>query len=176
MKRVVTGLDDDGNSVLTAVDEPGTVVRFGPGFEVHEIWRVDEPPASPGDGYDPPAYSFEPERGAVFRVVVIPPDEAVWESLERGDRWGRNSPYRATGDDYGLHGTDTLDLVTVVSGLVDLRMPDGTQERLEPGDVVVQRGAVHAWRNPGPDPLVLHVVMLGSQHGHETADQGPTTE
>ena len=164
MKRVVTGLDDDGNSVFTSVDEPGTVVRFGPGFEVHEIWRVDEPPTSAGDGYDPPAYSFEPERGAVFRVVVIPPDATVWESLERGDKWGRNSPYRTTGDDYGLHGTDTQDLVTVVSGRVDLRMPDGRAERLEPGDVVVQRGAVHAWRNPGPDPLVLHVVMLGTHH------------
>jgi mannose-6-phosphate isomerase-like protein (cupin superfamily) len=164
MKRVVTGVDDDGNAVFTSVDEPGTVVRFGPGFEVHEVWRVDEPPTSPADGYDPPAYSFVPERGAVFRVVVIPPDPVVWASLERGDRWGQNSPYRSTGDDYGMHGTESQDLVTVVSGCVDLRMPDGTQERLQPGDVVVQRGTMHAWRNPGPDPLVLHVVMLGTRH------------
>lgn len=164
MKRVVTGRDDDGRSHIDRVDEPATVVRFGPGFEVHELWRVDEPPTSPADGHDPPEYSFEPQRGAVFRVVVIPPDEVVQDSLARGEKWGRNTPYRSTGEDYGLHTTDTQDLVTVVSGRVDLRMPDGTQERLEPGDVVVQRGAEHAWRNPGPDPLVLHVVMLGVHH------------
>lgn len=167
MKRVVTGVDADGTSAFRTVDEPGTVVRFGPGFEVHELWRVDEPPTAATDGYDPPSYSFEPERGAVFRRVVIPPDEVVMDSLARGEQWGRNSPYRSTGDDYGLHGTATLDLVTVVAGRVDLRLPDGRTERLVPGDVVVQGGAVHAWRNPGPDPLVLNVVMLGI--GYEPA-------
>lgn len=164
MKRVITGIDADGRSVIELVDEPTTVVRFGPGFEVHDLWRVEDPPSSPGDGYDPPSYSFEPERGAVFRIVVIPPDAVVRESIERGDRWGANTPYRSTGDEYGLHATDTQDLVTVLAGQVDLRMPDGAQERLGPGDVVIQRGAVHAWRNPGPDPLVLHVVMLGTKH------------
>lgn len=164
----MTGRDDEGRSRIERVDEPGTVVRFGPGFEVHELWRVDEPPTSVEDGYDPPEYSFEPRHGAVFRVVVIPPDEVVRASLLRGEKWGRNTPYRSTGEDYGLHATDTQDLVTVVAGRVDLRMPDGTQERLEPGDVVVQRGAEHAWRNPGPEPLVLHVVMLGVHHDPTT--------
>jgi mannose-6-phosphate isomerase-like protein (cupin superfamily) len=164
MRRVVTGVDDDGHSVLSIVDEPGTVVRFGPGFEVHELWRVDEPPTSTHDGYDPPSYVFEPERGAAFRVVVIPPDEVVQASLERGDRWGANTPYRTTDDSYGMHATETQDLVSVVAGVVDLSLPGGDQVRLEPGDVVVQRGAEHAWRNPGPGSVVLHVVMFGVRH------------
>lgn len=164
MKRVITAIDDEGRSHFRQVDEPGTVVRFGPGFEVHEVWRVDQPPTSVQDGCVPQRYSFEPVTGAVFRIVVIPPDEVVLASLEAGEKWGANSPYRSTGDDYGLHGTTTQDLVSVVSGRVDLRMPDGSEVRLSPGDVVVQCGAVHAWRNPGPDPLVLHVVMLGVGH------------
>jgi mannose-6-phosphate isomerase-like protein (cupin superfamily) len=164
MKRVITEIDEGGRSTITSVDEPGTVVRFGPGFEVHEVWRVDESPTSVTDGRDPDRYTFEPERGAVFRIVVIPPDKEVIASLERGDQWGANTPYRSTGDDYGMHGTKSQDLVTVVSGRVELRTPDGSSEPLVPGDVVVQRGAVHAWRNPGPDPLVLHVVMLGVRH------------
>lgn len=167
MKRVITEVDDTGTSRITCVDEPRTVVRFGPGFEVHEVWRLDHPPTSVTDGRDPDRYTFEPERGAVFRIVVIPPDDEVIASLERGDRWGANTPYRSTGDDYGLHGTNTQDLVSVVSGHVELRMPDGSSALLGPGDVVVQRGAVHAWRNPGPDPLVLHVVMFGVQHGQD---------
>ncbi len=164
MKRVITSIDADGRSFFRQVDEPETVVRFGPGFEVHDIWRLDRPPTSLEDGHVPERYSFEPQIGAVFRVVVIPPDEVVLASLEAGEKWGANSPYRSTGDDYGLHGTTTQDLVSVVSGRVDLRMPDGTEQRLVAGDVVVQCGAVHAWRNPGPDPLVLHVVMFGVHH------------
>lgn len=163
MRRVVTDIED-GVSTFSTVDEPGTVVRFGPGFELHEIWRIDEPPTSVRDGYDPPGYVFEPQRGAVFRVVVIPPDDVVHASLARGERWGANTPYRTTDDSYGMHGTQTQDLVSVISGRVDLRLAEGEVVALQPGDVVVQRGAVHAWRNPGPDPVVLHVVMLGVEH------------
>ena len=165
VKRVVTKRTEDGGAAFEQVGEPGTVVRFGPGFAVHEVWRLEGPPEAVSSGHDPKAYGFEPERGAVFRQVVIPPDETVMASLGRGEKWGRNSPYRSTGEDYGSHATETLDLVTVVSGRVDLRLPDGSSERLDPGDVVVQQGAEHAWRNPGPDPLVLSVVMMGVRHG-----------
>lgn len=160
MKRVVTDGRGDASRIADA-GAPATVVRFGPGFEVHEIWRLDAPPTDPTAGYDPPDYSFDPGH-SVFRMVVIPPDEAVLSSLEQGEKWGKNSPYRSTGDRFGLHSTQTLDFVTVVSGEVDLRMPDGSSERLRAGDVVVQQGAAHAWRNPGPDQLVLAVVMLGT--------------
>lgn len=163
MRRVISGVGPDGTSRIEVFDEPTTTVAFGPGFAVTDLWRVTEPPTAPADGEAPTSYSFEPAHGgAVFRVVVIPPDDVVEASIAAGDRWGRNSPYRQTGDDYGLHATATQDYVTVVAGQVDLRMPDGTEARLGPGDVVVQRGAEHAWRNPGPDDLVLHVVMLGT--------------
>ena len=177
MRRVITGVDADGRAVLE-VDEPTPTVEFGPGFAVTDLWRVEDPPTSPMDGEAPTSYSFEPAHGgAVFRVVTIPPDEVVEASIAAGEKWGRNSPYRRTGEDYGLHATATQDYVTVISGRVDLRLPDGDQVRLGPGDVVVQRGAAHAWRNPGPDPLVLHVVMLGGSPPdqpdtlHDSADQ-----
>jgi mannose-6-phosphate isomerase-like protein (cupin superfamily) len=164
MRRVITARDEAGNSKIVDDGPPRTVIRFGPGFEVHDLWRIDEAPTSVEAGQDPERYSFEPERGAVFRVVVIPPDADVQKSLEQGDRWGANSPYRATGDDYGLHGTDTIDFVSVVSGHVAVQMPDGSRSELGPGDAVVQRGAVHSWRNAGPEPVVLHVAMIGTRH------------
>jgi hypothetical protein len=163
MKRVITALDETGSSAIIDDDQPGTVIRFGPGFEVHELWKVEEAPTSVHDGGVPERYSSEPERGAVFRVVVIPPDDDVIRSIEQGDKWGANSPYRDIGDDYGLHSTNTIDFVSVISGHVAVRMPDGSRSELGPGDAVVQRGAVHSWRNAGPDSVVLHVVMLGTQ-------------
>jgi mannose-6-phosphate isomerase-like protein (cupin superfamily) len=164
MKRVITARDEAGRSSIVDDGAPGTVVRFGPGFEVHELWRIDEAPTSVNAGSDPEKYSFEPAQGAVFRAVVIPPDVEVQRSLERGDKWGANTPYRATGDDYGLHGTETIDFVSVVSGRVAVQMPDGSRSELGPGDAVVQRGAVHSWRNAGPEPVVLHVAMIGTRH------------
>ena len=39
----------------------------------------------------------------------------------------------------------------IVSGKLVLVTDDGTEKVIEnPGDVVVQRGNLHAWRNPGP--------------------------
>lgn len=172
MKRVITGVDPGRKSVIQVDDQPNPTVEFGPGFAVTDLWRVEEPPSAAADGHVPTNYAFEPERGAVFRVVVIPPDAVVWDSIGRGEQWGHNSPYRETGTDYGQHSTSTQDYVSVVSGKVDLRMPDGNQVRLTPGDVVIQRGATHAWRNPGPDAVVLHVVMLGTGH-HRV---GPNTQ
>lgn len=164
MKRVITGVTKAEESVIVAEGEPGTVVRFGPGFELHELWWLENAPSSVHDGLDPERYSFEPTIGAAFRVVVIPPDADVLSSLARGEKWGANSPYRETGDAYGMHSTSTIDFVSVMSGRVSMQLPDGTRTELAPGDAVVQRGAKHSWRNAGPDPVVLHVTMLGTQH------------
>ena len=161
MRRVITGVDADGRSRIESVDAPTPTVEFGPGFAVTDLWRVDAPPAAVGDGDAPEAYAFEPTEGAIFRTVVIPPDEVVRASIAAGERWGRNSPYRRTGEDYGLHATRTQDWVVVLSGQVGLRMPDGEEVPLAPGDVVIQRGAEHAWRNHGTEPVVLAVAMLG---------------
>lgn len=163
MKRIVTGVDGEGVETFTRVDEPDVVHRFGPGFEFHEVWRLDHMPASPDAGGVPLRHDFAPREGVIFfRVVVIPPDDLVVVAIEDSQPWTSGGNYRSTGDDFGMHRTDTQDLVTVVSGTLDLLLPSGASERLAPGDVVVQRGTTHAWRNPGPGPAVLHAVQFGT--------------
>lgn len=42
--------------------------------------------------------------------------------------------------------------MSVVSGKLILMMEDGSEYLLDqPGDVVIQKGTMHAWRNPGPE-------------------------
>jgi hypothetical protein len=159
--QVVTVVDEDGISRIALSRDVPPTVEFGPGFAVKDLWRIDETPKDAGAGYLPESYSFEPTTGCVFRAVVIPPDQLVHESIGRGDKWGANSPYRSQGEDFGMHRTETLDFVTVVSGSITLCLSSGEEEHLETGDVVVQRGTRHAWRNAGPDEAVLHVVMFG---------------
>jgi hypothetical protein len=41
-----------------------------------------------------------------------------------------------------------------------LRLEDGSETELAPGDCVVQRGTSHAWHNPTDDPCTVSGVMI----------------
>ncbi|TDP91858.1 cupin domain-containing protein [Labedaea rhizosphaerae] len=65
----------------------------------------------------------------------------------------------------GMHRTDSLDYVLVVSGEVTLELDDGEQTVLAAGDVVVQNGTRHAWRNHGTEPCTIVGVAIGANRG-----------
>ena len=51
-----------------------------------------------------------------------------------------------------------------VTGKLILEMEDGSEILFEnPGDVVVQRGTVHAWRNPGPGWTRWLTILIDAQ-------------
>lgn len=62
------------------------------------------------------------------------------------------------GDLKRLHATDTIDYVVVVSGQIALVTETG-ETTLRAGDVVVDRGVVHGWRNDGDQPCRTIVVL-----------------
>jgi mannose-6-phosphate isomerase-like protein (cupin superfamily) len=62
--------------------------------------------------------------------------------------------------DAGWHATDTIDVDIVVSGQLELALPDVEPVVLGPGDCVVQRGTMHRWRPVGDDGVRYVAVML----------------
>lgn len=62
--------------------------------------------------------------GTVLRLVDMPP--------------GATSP---------MHRTVSLDYGVVMEGSVELILDDGVSRVMERGDISVQRGTIHAWRN-----------------------------
>jgi quercetin dioxygenase-like cupin family protein len=58
-----------------------------------------------------------------------------------------------------MHTTPTLDFIVVLSGQLEVGLENGTQ-RLGPGDVLVQRGTAHSWRNPGFEPCTFVVILI----------------
>jgi mannose-6-phosphate isomerase-like protein (cupin superfamily) len=65
----------------------------------------------------------------------------------------------------GMHRTETIDLLVVVSGQVDLVL-ERESVRLRAGDCIVQRGTWHAWENPGVEPCVVAGMMIAAgAHG-----------
>jgi len=60
-----------------------------------------------------------------------------------------------------MHRTSSLDYNILVSGELILITEDGTETHLKnPGDSVIQRGTMHAWRNPSESQPVRWVSVL----------------
>jgi quercetin dioxygenase-like cupin family protein len=61
-----------------------------------------------------------------------------------------------------MHRTQSLDYGIVLQGGVDLELDHGRIVSLAAGDVVIQRGTIHAWINRGSQPARLAFVLLGA--------------
>jgi quercetin dioxygenase-like cupin family protein len=59
-----------------------------------------------------------------------------------------------------MHRTETVDYALLLSGECDLELDSGEVAHLQPGDVVVQRGTMHAWVNNGPTPCVFAFILI----------------
>ena len=47
-----------------------------------------------------------------------------------------------------MHRTQSLDFGIVLEGSMVMILDDGSETLMQRGDVAVQRGTMHAWRNP----------------------------
>ncbi|MEO1135175.1 MAG: cupin domain-containing protein [Pseudomonadota bacterium] len=59
-----------------------------------------------------------------------------------------------------MHKTDSLDVIILVKGHVDLLLDEGEPTPLKPGDVVIQRATNHAWVNHGEETALLVAVLV----------------
>lgn len=163
-RRVVTGLDAAGRSIIVA--DGTTSGRFATG-EWEELWAFAQLPASLTDPRDPVAgerFRLVPETGIACRLFVIrhEPDAAAdreWEQRIHYAEFERPPDP----DDLGMHRTPTVDVIVVVSGEMDLVLDSGQVAHLGPGDAVIQRGTMHAWRATGPEPCLAVAVMVRAE-------------
>jgi mannose-6-phosphate isomerase-like protein (cupin superfamily) len=171
IRRVVTGHDLQGRArvVDDGAVEPITS-ELMPGCAAYRLWGRDERPTFPDDGAPRPADAYYPPRdGSRFMVNVIPPGELVAPpGLDKAAAFAeleRLMPGAAATmepDAPAMHTTDTIDYVMVVSGEITLELDDGEQTLLRAGDVVVQNGTRHAWRNHGAEACTIVGVAIGA--------------
>lgn len=174
VRRLVTGHDDNGRSVFVA---DGTVppleLELLPGWAFHALWGGDAIPTFPDGGSHPPTDQyFPPVNGFRFSFSTIPPQgtpppdvidlAAAEEAVERAmpGLLGHMEPH-----DPGMHTTDTIDMEVVLRGEVILELDDGEEALLRAGDAVIQNGTRHRWRNPGSEPCVMAIFMVGARRG-----------
>jgi mannose-6-phosphate isomerase-like protein (cupin superfamily) len=171
MRRVVTGQGADGKSVFVDDAELDPVLPpvLG-GNQIFEMWGADEQPTLPTDGTRPRADGyFAPATGYRFGFFTMPPashqPEAIEDLEEALAETERMTPgmTQAVTDNEGMHYTDTVDFLIVMSGEVHLELDSGEAKLLEAGDCVVQNGTNHAWYNRHPeDTCVIFVAFVGA--------------
>ena len=184
MRRVVTGIDKNGKSVFVSDEEPARHFKAETGQEVYEVWRTYGTPTIPVDEADPTVEmtSCLPEvgeGGSFLRFIYHPGTKAIEQAAKDGVDLEaiekRRQAYQGvnpmTGkpffaaerlkEDQAMHSTDTIDYAIVVSGEIWMEMDDGAEVHLKQGDVVIQNGTKHAWRNRSPNPSVMAFCMIG---------------
>jgi quercetin dioxygenase-like cupin family protein len=140
IRRVVTGHDEGGRAVVTIDEISRNVISRRPRHESCVIWSTGSFPsdnASTLDGGAREVASTDP-GGSVFRIVEYAPGVAP-----------RN------------HRTESIDYAVVMAGEIDMEI-DSATVRLRQGDVLVQRGTIHNWSNPGTVPCIIAFVLIAA--------------
>jgi quercetin dioxygenase-like cupin family protein len=174
VRRVVTGHNSDGRSRV--VDDRAVEAitsELMPGCAAYRLWGRDERPAFPDDGSPQRAEAYYPPRdGSRFMInkiapgdLVPPPDLDEPAARTELERQMPGAMAAMEPDSPGMHTTDSLDYVLVVSGEVTLELDDNERTVLRAGDVVVQNGTRHAWRNHGTEPCTIVGVAIGADRG-----------
>jgi hypothetical protein len=170
VRRLITVDRGDGRSCMLQ-DAPITddVLRdpARPGFSLVRVWATDRTPAialAARQVRQMAASLGAPAGGAVFRILVLPPD-ASWQGKVSPEQVraffvaagspeacclapGAPHPY--------MQKTRTLDLCVVLEGEPTLVL-DHEQLTLAASDTVVQRATRHAWSNRTHQPCVIAI-------------------
>ena len=164
---VVTATDSDGRSYFVLDGEAGAVLEQpGRGLVFHELW-VTEGPLASNEGIDDaaagPVEHHPPPAGTRIRVVEFHPDDRHDAEAVQADFEAIDALHTLTdSDDPTMHRNDTVDYNIVLSGEI-YACTDAGEILLRPGDVAIQRGTNHTWRNRGTETCVFASVMVSAE-------------
>jgi quercetin dioxygenase-like cupin family protein len=139
VRRIVTGHDPVGKAVFRSDDllpvEP--IPSGDAAFSL--IWTTASVPADNNDDSDGRLRDagLTLHQGSVIRIVDMLP--------------GGTSP---------MHRSSSIDYGIIISGEVELELDDGAVTTARAGDIIVQRGTVHLWRNRSPDTVCRIAFIL----------------
>ena len=170
MRRIITGHNQEGRSIITLDGPPARSIGEDVGG-LFEIWNTDGDVIDTKDLIDRADTDIilsPPNNGSKFRYFQInPTPEGVPMELmqeiaaDAFERIGAAHHRIDTSKHPAMHKTDTIDYIILLKGDVTLIL-DEEEVRLQPHDVVVQRGTNHAWVNNGTEPALLIAVLIDS--------------
>lgn len=171
LRRIVTGHNGKGRSVVTIDGPPGEVLEMG-AAALYEVWSTDGPKVESTGSRDMsqgPVRLSPPPTGSKFRFFTVPPTDPSIprEALEAAAAEafaaiGAAEERVDTTRHPLMHKTKTIDYILLLRGQVTLLL-DEEERDLRPFDVVVQRGTNHAWVNKGKETALLAAILLDAE-------------
>jgi quercetin dioxygenase-like cupin family protein len=145
IRRVVTGHTADGKATVQIDDvAPTRPPRdVNSPNQVAQVWTTEGFPVSNDDQSEDGGMrevGITQSGGSVFRVVSFGP-----------------------GNPDMNHRTDSIDYAVVMSGEIDMELDGGESVHLEAGDVLVQRGTIHNWKNRGTEPCLIAFILISAK-------------
>lgn len=169
LRRVVTGMNAEGRSVIAFDGPPPTEVAVPDTGGLYEIWSEGAGPLDPLGRIDLSAgpLRLSPDAGGVkirwFAMAPTPPGmdretleaqmAATFEAIGAADHRPDTTRHP------GMHLTPTIDAIILLKGRCRLLL-DADETVLKPGDVVVQRATNHAWVVEGDEPALFVAVLI----------------
>ena len=170
MRRIITGHDKNGKSIITLDGPPARSIGEDVGG-LFELWNTDGNQVISSDMVDraDDEIILSPPRGGTkfryFQINPLPkgvPDEILQDiAADAFEKVGAAHHRVDTTKHPAMHKTETVDYIILLKGDVTLIL-DEEEVDLKPFDVVVQRGTNHAWVNNGTEPALLIAVLIDS--------------
>lgn len=175
-RRVVTGIRNGKSVFISDGPVPNThVFQSVPGFVNSVCWATAPVPQLPVSAEDPvPAGTLLTPAPGETRLLVVcfPPDAVMTDPAFDGPAAAAEQTHHLPGlverfeaENPGMHTTDSLDYDIVLDGEIWLELDDGAEVHLKQGDVAVQCGTRHAWRNKGTKTATMAFVLVGARRG-----------
>lgn len=173
MRRVVTGVVN-GKAVILDDGPPAQRREYAgwPGHHTAVLWATAPVPSLPvsADQQPQPGITVTPAPGETrIMIVRFPPDSIFADPRFDGASYEEEAATYLKGliDTFepggsGFHTTQSIDYDVVLEGEIWLELDDGVETRLQQGDVVVQGGTRHAWRNRSDRDATLLFVLIGA--------------
>ncbi|MFM2279937.1 MAG: hypothetical protein RLZZ444_2168 [Pseudomonadota bacterium] len=161
LRRIVTGHDETGKAIVLSDGEPPMIIRnpMQEGLAFYEVWNTHPTPFLVTATCEEPTFAHKgvtapPAGGTVIRFVDIPPEGQKGPDLDAEQArklfehvgLAENADHHIPGRHPLMHRTESVDYGICISGEIVLLLDD-SEVVLKPGDVVVQRGTIHAWTN-----------------------------
>ena len=163
MRRIVTGHTREGKATFIS----DTTLEG----DTNRVWGADQVSVFPDNGAEPNAPRFFPPVGG-FRLVYVTlaPESESDPELSESDEEVPEEAYGYVGlkdhmepDEPGMHTSDTIDFVYIISGEIWLELDDNEERLIKAGDTVVENGTRHRWHNRSTEPCVMLGCMIGAE-------------
>lgn len=170
LRRIITDNTKEGRSRILIDGEAAKMIAVEEAG-LAEIWTAELSGGRLLDASDvlkDTDLKLEPDAGSVkVRWFTVAPEDnsKSSEELDAAAAFAFNAVGAAhcrvdTTRHPMMHKTDSLDVIILVKGHVDLLLDEGEPTPLKPGDVVIQRATNHAWINHGPETALLVAVLI----------------